>query len=144
MNKGSDAPGSPWRLFGRKIYISWGDHDFADNIVHLVLARTPDAPEGLKGISSSSFPKKIPGPDGKLVRNDIRAFSLEHKMGIRASPTCSMVLGRERRRARLAHRQTPRRADVHVHDDEHDAPRRGHSLAGSCGARASAGAHACA
>jgi acyl-CoA dehydrogenase len=89
----SDAPGSAWRLFGRKIYISWGDHDFADNIVHLVLARTPDAPEGLKGISLFLVPKKIPGPDGKLVPNDIRAFSLEHKMGIRASPTCSMVLG---------------------------------------------------
>ena len=89
----SDAPGSAWRLFGRKIYISWGDHDFADNIVHLVLARTPDAPEGLKGISLFVVPKQVAGPDGTLTRNDIRAFSLEHKMGIRASPTCSMVLG---------------------------------------------------
>jgi len=88
-----DEPGSPWRLFGRKIYISWGDHDFADNIVHLVLARTPDAPEGLRGISLFLVPKQVPGADGQLVRNDIRAFSLEHKMGIRASPTCSMVLG---------------------------------------------------
>jgi acyl-CoA dehydrogenase len=88
-----DAAGSAWRLFGRKIYISWGDHDFADNIVHLVLARTPDAPEGLKGISLFLVPKKIPGPDGQLLPNDIRAFSLEHKMGIRASPTCSMLLG---------------------------------------------------
>jgi alkylation response protein AidB-like acyl-CoA dehydrogenase len=95
LEKGSvgDAPGSAWRLFGRKIYISWGDHDFADNIVHLVLARTPDAPEGLKGISLFLVPKQVPGPSGTLVRNDIRAFSLEHKMGIRASPTCSMVLG---------------------------------------------------
>lgn len=89
----SDAPGSAWRLFGRKIYISWGDHDFADNIVHLVLARTPDAPEGLKGISLFVVPKQLAGPDGQLVRNDIRAFSIEHKMGIRASPTCSMVMG---------------------------------------------------
>jgi acyl-CoA dehydrogenase len=89
----SDGPGSAWRLFGRKIYISWGDHDFADNIVHLVLARTPDAPEGLKGISLFVVPKQVAGADGQLVRNDIRAFSLEHKMGIRASPTCSMVLG---------------------------------------------------
>jgi len=88
-----DEPGSAWRLFGRKIYISWGDHDFADNIVHLVLARTPDAPEGLKGISLFLVPKMIPGPDDTLVRNDIRAFAIEHKMGIRASPTCSMVLG---------------------------------------------------
>ena len=89
----SDAPGSAWRLFGRKIYISWGDHDFADNIVHLVLARTPDAPEGLRGISLFLVPKMVTGADGKLVRNDIRAFSIEHKMGIKASPTCSMVLG---------------------------------------------------
>jgi len=89
----SDAPGSAWRLFGRKIYISWGDHDFADNIVHLVLARTPDAPEGLKGISLFIVPKQIAGPEGQLVPNDIRAFSIEHKMGIRASPTCSMVMG---------------------------------------------------
>jgi 3-(methylthio)propanoyl-CoA dehydrogenase len=89
----SDGPGSRWRLFGRKIYISWGDHDFADNIVHLVLARTPDAPEGLKGISLFVVPKQVPGAGSELVRNDIRAFSVEHKMGIRASPTCSMVLG---------------------------------------------------
>jgi acyl-CoA dehydrogenase len=89
----SDAPGSAWRLFGRKIYISWGEHDLADNIVHLVLARTPDAPEGLRGISLFLVPKMVPGADGKLVRNDIRAFSIEHKMGIKASPTCSMVFG---------------------------------------------------
>lgn len=89
----NDAPGSAWRLFGRKIYISWGDHDFTDNIVHLVLARTPDAPEGLKGISLFVVPRQLPGADGQLVRNDIRAFSIEHKMGIRASPTCSMVMG---------------------------------------------------
>lgn len=89
----TDAPGSAWRLFGRKIYISWGDHDFADNIVHLVLARTPDAPEGLRGISLFVVPRQIAGADGQLVRNDIRAFSIEHKMGIRASPTCSMVMG---------------------------------------------------
>jgi acyl-CoA dehydrogenase len=88
-----DAPGSAWRLFGRKIYISWGDHDFTDNIVHLVLARTPDAPEGLRGNSLFVVPKQEPGPDGALLRNDNRAFSIEHKMGIRASPTCSMVMG---------------------------------------------------
>jgi 3-(methylthio)propanoyl-CoA dehydrogenase len=89
----TDAAGSAWRLFGRKIYISWGDHDFADNIVHLVLARTPDAPEGLRGISLFLVPKMVKGANGELVRNDMRAFSLEHKMGIRASPTCSMVMG---------------------------------------------------
>jgi 3-(methylthio)propanoyl-CoA dehydrogenase len=88
----SSGDGS-WRLFGRKIYISWGDHDFTENIVHLVLARTPDAPEGLKGISLFLVPKRVPGADGSLAANDIRAISLEHKMGIRASPTCAMVLG---------------------------------------------------
>ncbi|HVY83052.1 MAG TPA: acyl-CoA dehydrogenase [Steroidobacteraceae bacterium] len=82
-----------WRLFGRKIYISWGDHDFTDNIVHLVLARTPHAPEGLKGISLFLVPKRAPGAGGALADNDIRAISLEHKMGIRASPTCAMALG---------------------------------------------------
>ena len=88
------ADGS-WRLFGRKIYISWGDNDFADNIVHLVLARTPDAPEGLKGISLFLVPKRVPVATATLVPNDIRAISLEHKMGIRASPTCAMVLGEQ-------------------------------------------------
>ncbi len=89
-----DASGDrSWRLFGRKIYISWGDHDFTENIVHLVLARTPDAPEGLKGISLFLVPKQLTADTGSLVPNDIRAISLEHKMGIRASPTCAMVLG---------------------------------------------------
>src|SRR6185295_16642385 len=82
-----------WRLFGRKIYISWGDHDFAANIVHLVLARTPDAPEGVKGISLFLVPKRVPLPNGTLADNDIHAVSIEHKMGIRGSPTCTMALG---------------------------------------------------
>jgi alkylation response protein AidB-like acyl-CoA dehydrogenase len=85
--------GDGWRLSGRKIYISWGDHDLSENIVHLVLARTPEAPEGLRGISLFLVPKRWPSEDGKLEANDIRAISLEHKMGIRASPTCAMVLG---------------------------------------------------
>jgi len=82
-----------WRLFGRKIYISWGDHDFAENIVHLVLARTPDAPEGVKGISLFLVPKRVPAANGVLADNDIHATSIEHKMGIRGSPTCTMALG---------------------------------------------------
>lgn len=82
-----------WRLFGRKIYISWGDHDLTENIVHFVLARTPDAPPGLKGISLFLVPKRVRSTDGTLHENDIRAISLEHKMGIRASPTCVMALG---------------------------------------------------
>jgi acyl-CoA dehydrogenase len=82
-----------WRLHGRKIFISWGDHDLAGNIVHFVLARTPGAPAGLKGISLFLVPMKVPRPDGTLEDNDLRALSLEHKMGIRASPTCVMALG---------------------------------------------------
>jgi 3-(methylthio)propanoyl-CoA dehydrogenase len=89
----AEPDGEAWRLFGRKIYISWGDHDLTDNIVHFVLARTPDAPPGLKGISLFLVPKKVPGADGTLTPNDIDAVSLEHKMGIRASPTCVMALG---------------------------------------------------
>lgn len=89
----AEPDGDAWRLFGRKIYISWGDHDLTDNIVHFVLARTPDAPAGLKGISLFLVPKKVPNASGALTKNDIDAVSLEHKMGIRASPTCVMVLG---------------------------------------------------
>ena len=85
--------GAGWRLFGRKIFISWGDHDLTDNIVHFVLARTPDAPPGVKGISLFLVPKNIPASDGSLTKNDIDAVSVEHKMGIRASPTCVMMLG---------------------------------------------------
>ena len=89
----AEPDGSAWRLYGRKIYISWGDHDLTDNIVHFVLARTTDAPPGVKGISLFLVPKKVPDANGTLTKNDIDAVSIEHKMGIRASPTCVMVLG---------------------------------------------------
>jgi alkylation response protein AidB-like acyl-CoA dehydrogenase len=89
----AEPDGDAWRLFGRKIFISWGDHDLTDNIVHFVLARAPQAPPGLKGISLFLVPKKVPDATGTLTRNDIDAVSVEHKMGIRASPTCVMVLG---------------------------------------------------
>ncbi len=89
----AETDGDAWRVFGRKIYISWGDHDLAENIVHFVLARTPGAPAGLRGISLFLVPKKIRSADGTLRNNDIRAISVEHKMGIRASPTCVMALG---------------------------------------------------
>jgi alkylation response protein AidB-like acyl-CoA dehydrogenase len=84
--------GDSWLLFGRKIYISWGEHDMADNIVHLVLARTPDAPPGVKGLSLFLVPRRL-RDNGGWQANDLSAASLEHKMGIRASPTCAMVLG---------------------------------------------------
>jgi 3-(methylsulfanyl)propanoyl-CoA dehydrogenase len=84
--------GDSWLLSGRKIFISWGEHDLSDNIVHLVLARTPDAPTGVKGLSLFLVPRRLPH-EGGWIANDLRAVSLEHKMGIRASPTCAMVFG---------------------------------------------------
>ncbi|MCC9002429.1 MAG: acyl-CoA dehydrogenase C-terminal domain-containing protein, partial [Candidatus Competibacter sp.] len=83
-----------YRLYGQKIFISWGDHDLTDNVVHLVLARTPDAPEGVKGISLFLVPKFLVNADGSLgQRNDVHCVSTEHKMGIHASPTCVMSFG---------------------------------------------------
>lgn len=79
---------------GTKIFISWGDHQMTDNIIHLVLARTPDAPEGVKGISLFLVPKFLVKEDGSLgEHNDLFAVSVEHKMGIHASPTCVMSFG---------------------------------------------------
>jgi acyl-CoA dehydrogenase len=83
-----------YRISGNKIFISWGEHDFTDNIIHLVLARLPDAPTGTKGISLFVVPKFLVNPDGSLgARNDVRCVGLEHKLGIHASPTCSMIFG---------------------------------------------------
>jgi alkylation response protein AidB-like acyl-CoA dehydrogenase len=83
-----------YRLEGQKIFITYGEHDLAENIVHLVLARTPDAPEGVKGISLFVVPKFLPREDGGLgVRNDVRCVSLEHKLGIHASPTAVLAFG---------------------------------------------------
>ncbi len=83
-----------YRLQGQKIYITWGEHDCAENIVHLVLARTPEAPAGSRGISLFIVPKFLPNADGTLgARNDLRCVSLEHKLGIKASPTAVMVYG---------------------------------------------------
>jgi len=83
-----------WRLFGTKIYITYGDHDLTDNIVHMVLARTPDAPAGTKGISLFLVPKFLVNPDGSLgERNDITTAGVEHKLGIHASPTCTLKYG---------------------------------------------------
>ncbi len=83
-----------YRISGQKIYISYGDHEMAENIVHLVLARTEGAPAGIKGISLFIVPKFLVNADGSLgARNDLRAGSLEHKMGIHASPTAVMLYG---------------------------------------------------
>lgn len=85
-----NADGS-WAISGQKIYITWGEHDCAENIVHLVLARTPDSPAGTKGISLFLVPKFLPDADGNPgKRNAVKAIGLEHKMGIHGSPTCTM------------------------------------------------------
>jgi alkylation response protein AidB-like acyl-CoA dehydrogenase len=80
-----------YAITGQKIYITWGEHDMADNIVHLVLARLPDAPPGSRGVSLFLAPRNLPTTDGKAgVRNAIRCLGLERKMGIHGSPTCTM------------------------------------------------------
>jgi 3-(methylsulfanyl)propanoyl-CoA dehydrogenase len=86
--------GDHYRISGTKIFITWGEHTMAENIVHLVLARTPDAPEGVKGISLFIVPKFLVNADGSLgARNDVKCVSIEHKLGIHASPTCVMAYG---------------------------------------------------
>ncbi|MCC8394752.1 acyl-CoA dehydrogenase [Paraburkholderia sp. MMS20-SJTR3] len=83
-----------YRIFGTKIFITWGEHDMTENIVHLVLARTPDAPEGVKGISLFIVPKFLVNEDGSLgERNDVHCVSIEHKLGIKASPTAVLQFG---------------------------------------------------
>src|SRR5690606_9237547 len=83
-----------YRLFGQKIFITYGEHDMAENIVHLVLARTPSAPPGVKGISLFIVPKYLVGPDGEPgQRNDVWCQSIEHKLGIKASPTAVLIYG---------------------------------------------------
>ena len=85
-----------YQIKGTKIYISFGDHDMAENIVHLVLARTPDGPAGTKGISLFLVPKYQVAEDGSFSKaNDIKVVSIEHKMGINASPTCVLAFGEE-------------------------------------------------
>ena len=83
-----------YRIFGQKIFITYGDHDMSENIVHLVLARTPDAPAGVKGISLFVVPKYLVNADGSLgARNDAYCVSVEHKLGIHGCPTCVMAYG---------------------------------------------------
>jgi len=83
-----------YRIRGQKVFITYGDHDLTENIIHLVLARLPDAPAGVKGISLFLVPKFLVHQDGSLgERNDIQTVSLEHKLGIHASPTCVLAFG---------------------------------------------------
>ncbi len=88
------APDGSYRIKGTKIFITYGDHDMTDNIVHFVLARLPDAPAGTKGISLFLIPKFLVNADGSLgARNDIYASGIEHKLGMHAAPTCTMTMG---------------------------------------------------
>jgi alkylation response protein AidB-like acyl-CoA dehydrogenase len=94
--KAEPAGDGSYRLTGQKIFITYGEHDLTDNIIHFVLARLPDAPPGNRGISLFLVPKFLLKADGSLgARNDVRAASIEHKLGIHASPTCTMVFGDE-------------------------------------------------
>ena len=88
--------GDYYRITGQKIFITYGDHDLAPNIVHMVLARTPEAPPGSRGISLFLVPKFLPDDEGAAgSRNDVRTLSLEHKLGIHASPTCVLAYGED-------------------------------------------------
>src|ERR1700730_1227036 len=92
--RGERARGGSYRITGTKIFITYGDHDMTDNIVHFVLARLPDAPAGTKGISLFLIPKFLVNADGSLgARNDIYASGIEHKLGMHAAPTCTMTMG---------------------------------------------------
>src|SRR5918998_149323 len=90
-SRAEPAGNGAYRITGQKIFITYGEHDLTDNIIHLVLARLPDAPQGTRGISLFLVPKVL--PDG--ARNDVRCHSIEHKLGIHASPTCTMIFGDE-------------------------------------------------
>ncbi len=92
----AEYDGKNWRIRGQKIYITYGEHDMSENIIHLVLARAEGAPGGIKGISTFIVPKFLKDKDGKYTkRNDLKCVSIEHKMGIKASPTAVMSYGEE-------------------------------------------------
>ncbi|MDO4591410.1 MAG: acyl-CoA dehydrogenase family protein, partial [Comamonadaceae bacterium] len=92
--KAEPQPDGTYKIFGTKIFITYGEHDMAENIVHLVLARVAGAPEGVKGISLFVVPKFLVNDDGSLgARNDVHCVSIEHKMGIKASPTAVLQYG---------------------------------------------------
>ncbi|KRB97999.1 acyl-CoA dehydrogenase [Hydrogenophaga sp. Root209] len=93
-SRAEPQPDGSYKVFGTKIFITYGEHDMAENIVHLVLARVTGAPEGVKGISLFVVPKFMVGKDGALgARNDVHCVSIEHKMGIKASPTAVLQYG---------------------------------------------------
>ena len=96
LSTAAEPQGDHYRLRGKKIFITWGDHDLTENILHLVLARTPGSPPGVRGISLFLVPKLVPAGDGQaLVTNDITTVSIEEKLGMHASPTCVLSYGDE-------------------------------------------------
>ncbi len=117
------TPAGPnYRLYGQKIFITYGEHDLAENIVHMVLARIDGAPPGVRGISLFIVPKFWVNADGAPgARNDVFCASIEHKLGIHASPTCVMMYGENEGRARPAGRRAESRPRIHVRDDERRA-----------------------
>ena len=93
-SRAEPAGDGSYRIFGTKIFITYGEHDFTDNIIHLVLARLPDAPPGTRGLSLFLVPKFLVGADGAIgARNDVFCGGLEHKLGIHGSPTCTLIYG---------------------------------------------------
>lgn len=95
-SKAGKMPDGSYRIKGQKIFITWGDHELSENIIHLVLARLPEAPKGTKGISLFIVPKYLVEDDGTIgARNDVKCVSLEEKLGIHGSPTCVMSFGDE-------------------------------------------------
>ena len=129
-------PDGTYKIFGTKIFITYGEHDMAENIVHLVLARVTGAPEGVKGISLFVVPKFLVNADGIARRAQRRALrvSIEHKLGIKASPTAVLQFGDHGGADRLPGRRGEPRPRVHVHHDERGPLRRRH--AGHRGGRA--------
>ena len=112
-----------YKISGQKIYITYGDHDLTDNVIHLVLARLPDAPPGTAGISMFIVPKFHVNPDGSLGdRNDVHCLGLEEKMGLHGSPTCVMGFGGARRVYRHPAGRGKQGPEKHVRDDELRAP----------------------
>ena len=119
------AADGTYRITGQKIFITYGEHDLTDNIIHLVLARLPDAPPGTRGISLFLVPKFLLNKDGTPgPRNDVRAHSIEHKLGIHGSPTCTMVFGDNGGATGYPIGEENAGHGLHVHDDEPRAPRR--------------------
>ena len=112
--------GDHYRLFGQKIFITWGDHDLTANTIHMVLARIEGAPAGVKGISLFIVPKVLVNDDGSLgERNDVRCVSIEHKLGIHASPTCVLAFGEKTGAVGYLIGEPDRGPRIHVHHDEH-------------------------